>query len=165
MIELFRDAQEFGHFTMRRAITFAAALFINQGHYDKALDLLNNCYQQNYVTIRNLKVIALSKTQRLSDAFTILRICVDYDTPEARKRSVYKEVVRLLNSITIRNRLCLHMQIAQLVFFMSKLLKLIYSCLVLCKLIQFKEAHLSEFERSSHFIPSNAFFLLGGGSA
>jgi len=96
MIELFRDAQEFGHFPMRRAITFAAALFINQGHYDKALDLLNNCYQQNYVTIRNLKVIALSKTQRLSDAFTILRICVDYDTPEARKRSVYKEVVEVV---------------------------------------------------------------------
>lgn len=56
MTTLWGDLQEAGHEPMRRAITFAAALAINQNAPDIALELLFNVPKQNYVTIRNLKV-------------------------------------------------------------------------------------------------------------
>jgi hypothetical protein len=54
--DLWAELQEAGHLPMRRAVTFAAALAINQGSPHIALELLSDLPRQNYVTVRNLKV-------------------------------------------------------------------------------------------------------------
>lgn len=54
--KLYQELKECGHFLMRRAVTFAAALAINQGHPGDALEVVSGVKNQNYVTIRNLKV-------------------------------------------------------------------------------------------------------------
>ena len=80
---------------MRRSITYAAALALNNNDPQLCIDLISNTKQQNYVTIRNLKVLALAKLGRLEDALAILRASLEYDVPaEGRKRSFSKTTVR-----------------------------------------------------------------------
>ena len=55
-IKLFQAAREAGSTIMRKGIAFAAALAIKQGQPQVALEMLTNTIQQNYVTVRNLKV-------------------------------------------------------------------------------------------------------------
>lgn len=45
-----------GHNPMRRATTFCAGLALNQGETGIALEILTYCRNQNYTTVRNLKV-------------------------------------------------------------------------------------------------------------
>lgn len=54
--KIYQELQENGHNLMRRAITFCAALALNQGHPSDALETLVGLKNQNYVTVRNLKV-------------------------------------------------------------------------------------------------------------
>jgi hypothetical protein len=41
---------------MRRATTFAAALAVNQGAPHVALEIIGTTRNQNYITVRNIKV-------------------------------------------------------------------------------------------------------------
>lgn len=56
MKSLWAKLQEAGHEPMRKAVTFAAALAINQQASHIALEILADVTRQNYVSIRNLKV-------------------------------------------------------------------------------------------------------------
>lgn len=47
---------EIGHVPMRRASTFCAALALNHGKPDAALEILTAVKNVNYTTTRNLKV-------------------------------------------------------------------------------------------------------------
>ena len=95
MKTLMKEANEIGHIPMRRSITYAAALALNNNDPQLCIDLISNTKQQNYVTIRNLKVLALAKLGRLDDALAILRASLEYDVPaEGRKRSFSKTTVR-----------------------------------------------------------------------
>lgn len=96
MKTLMKDANDVAHIPMRRTITYAAALALNNNDYQLCLDLLSNTKQQNYVTIRNLKALAFAKLGRFDDALAILRASLEYDVPAegGRKRSFSKNTVR-----------------------------------------------------------------------
>jgi len=53
---VWKDLKEVNHIPMRKATTFAAALALNQGNPHIALEILSNEKNQNYITVRNLKV-------------------------------------------------------------------------------------------------------------
>ena len=53
---MWKELKEVGHIPMRRAVTFAAGLALNQNAPHVAFEMISGVQQQNYVTVRNLKV-------------------------------------------------------------------------------------------------------------
>uniref|UniRef100_A0A1B6DXB7 Pentacotripeptide-repeat region of PRORP domain-containing protein n=1 Tax=Clastoptera arizonana TaxID=38151 RepID=A0A1B6DXB7_9HEMI len=93
MSKFWKDLIDAGHLPMRRAITFAAGLAINQGSPHIALELLTETARQNYVTIRSLKVSALTDLNRLDDVLPILRSVLGFDTNSNLKQTFNKDVI------------------------------------------------------------------------
>lgn len=60
-MDLWKQLKEAGHDPRMRATCFAAALAINQNAPHIALEILSVIQQQNYVSVRNLKVICPNK--------------------------------------------------------------------------------------------------------
>lgn len=58
-----------GHMPARRAVTFFARLLLNNDKPELALEVLGVVQNQNYTTIRNLKVKCLFKPLHLCIAF------------------------------------------------------------------------------------------------
>lgn len=79
---------------MRKATTFAAGLAIAQNAPHIALEILSTSKQQNYLTIRNLKVLALADVGRPEDAVPIFRSVIEsIDTTQQKKHTFVREVV------------------------------------------------------------------------
>lgn len=55
-LKLWQELKDVGHFPMRRATTFCAGLALNQGEPGIAIEILTSARNQNYTTVRNLKV-------------------------------------------------------------------------------------------------------------
>ncbi|KAG8228418.1 hypothetical protein J437_LFUL003891 [Ladona fulva] len=91
-----KKLQELGHNPVRRAVTFAAALAINQNSPHIALEILSCTQQLNYITVRNLKVAALADLRRPEDALPILRNVLEQDNPEQKKQTFTKDVMQKL---------------------------------------------------------------------
>lgn len=72
-LNIWNKSKEHGYFPTRRAVTFCAALALNQGKPEVALELVSSCKNQNYTTVRNLKVLALVQMGRLEDALVVLK--------------------------------------------------------------------------------------------
>lgn len=70
---LWSELSAAGHIPMRKAATFAAGLALKQNAPHIALEIIGNIPQQNYVTIRNIKIQALVDMNRLEDAIPLLR--------------------------------------------------------------------------------------------
>lgn len=64
---------------MRRAATFCAGLALNQGKPEIALEILTTARNQNYTTIRNLRVAALAEIGRIEDIIPILKLVLNED--------------------------------------------------------------------------------------
>lgn len=106
-LKLHRELKEHGHNLMRRAVTFCAALAINQGDPANALEVLALLQNPNYVTVRNLKVSAVhvahsSKTNRFSrqalafcdvgrldDTVPILKSIITHDVPQRGNKQTF----------------------------------------------------------------------------
>lgn len=71
--QLWTELSEAGHLPMRKAATFAAGLALKQSAPHIALEIISSVPQQNYVTIRNIKIQALVDLGRLEDALPLLR--------------------------------------------------------------------------------------------
>ncbi|KAL1129869.1 hypothetical protein AAG570_012813 [Ranatra chinensis] len=96
---LWSELNEVGHYPMRRAATFAAALALKQNSPHIALEILTSMRQQTYVTIRNLKVAALADLGRPDDALPILRSVLETDESSPEKRSTFSaEIVSPISS-------------------------------------------------------------------
>lgn len=95
MKTIMNAANNAGHIPMRRSITYAAALALNQSDPQLAIDLLSSSKQQNYVTVRNLKALAFAHLGRFDDVLSILRASLQYDVPleGGRKRSFSRNTV------------------------------------------------------------------------
>jgi len=93
MKKLWREVKDAGHEPMRRAITFAAALAINQKSPHVAVELLSEVPRQNYVTVRNLKAAALADLDRADDALPVLRSVIEVDTPGEVKNTFCADVI------------------------------------------------------------------------
>nr|CAD7576218.1 unnamed protein product [Timema californicum] len=92
-MDIWRDLQTVGHIPLRRSATFAAALALNQNSPQYALEIISTVRQQNYITVRNIKMAALADLGRVDDALPILRSILLVDDPEQRKQSVTEDVV------------------------------------------------------------------------
>ncbi|XP_046403945.1 pentatricopeptide repeat-containing protein 2, mitochondrial-like [Ischnura elegans] len=93
VMNVWKKMLELGHTPVRRAITFAAALAVNQNSPHVAIEILSCTQQPNYVTVRNLKIAALADLGRVEDAFPILRNVIETDVPDQKKQTFSKDVL------------------------------------------------------------------------
>ena len=86
--KIYQTASEAGqNLVMRKGTTFFAALAINQDQPQIALEVLSNVKQQNYLTVRTLKALALAKMKRFDDVLVILRAVLEVDNPTMKKQT------------------------------------------------------------------------------
>lgn len=71
--KLWSELSAAGHVPMRKAATFAAGLALKQNAPHVALEIMGNIPQQNYVTVRNIKIQALIDMNRLEDVIPLFR--------------------------------------------------------------------------------------------
>lgn len=91
--KLWKELNEVGHIPMRKTTTFAAALALAQNAPHIALEIVGTVRQQNYVTVRNIKVAALAQLGRADDALPVLRSVLEVHDPSQNKHTFTKDVV------------------------------------------------------------------------
>lgn len=94
---LWKDLNNVGHIPMRKTTTFAAALALAQNAPHVALEIVSTVKQQNYMTVRNLKVIALALMGRGDDVLPILRSVLETTDPSMPKHTFSKDVIELVS--------------------------------------------------------------------
>ncbi|XP_063238765.1 pentatricopeptide repeat-containing protein 2, mitochondrial-like isoform X3 [Bacillus rossius redtenbacheri] len=92
-MSLWNNLQKVGHQPLRRTCTFAAALALRQNAPQYTLEIVSSVRQQNYVTVRNLKMAALADLGRPDDVMPLLRSILVVDDPDARKQSVMQDAL------------------------------------------------------------------------
>lgn len=100
--KLWTDQQEAGHQPIRKTITFFAAHAINQNSPHIALEVITSVRNQSYVTLRNIKVVALCDLGRINDALPLLRSVLSVDRPMSNngpltKQTYCRDVVSICN--------------------------------------------------------------------
>lgn len=78
---MWNEQREAGHSPIRKTITFFAGNAINQSSPHIALEVITTVRNQQYVTLRNLKVVALCDLGRIVDALPLLRSVLSLDKP------------------------------------------------------------------------------------
>jgi len=101
---LWSEQQEAGHSPIRKTITFFAANAINQNSPHIALEVIMSVRNQSYVTLRNIKVLALCDLGRIIDALPILRSVLSLDQPLSSTPVVKQTFCKDVVSICILNR-------------------------------------------------------------
>lgn len=100
--KLWSDQQEAGHSPIRKTITFFAANAINQNSPHIALEVITSVRNQSYVTLRNIKVVALCDLGRIFDALPLLRSVLSVDQPMSGgpvvKQTYCRDVINLVKS-------------------------------------------------------------------
>ncbi|XP_001946785.1 pentatricopeptide repeat-containing protein 2, mitochondrial [Acyrthosiphon pisum] len=100
--KLWNDQREAGHSPIRKTITFFAANAINQNSPHIALEVITSVRNQSYVTLRNIKVVALCDLGRIIDALPLLRSVLSLDQPmsgaPAVKQTYCRDVINLVKS-------------------------------------------------------------------
>lgn len=98
-------------------------LALKQNQPEAALVMLSRSNQPNYITVRNLKILALTRLGNFSDAIAILRTDIYANEHMTRQRTILKDVVSFtcfLNSFVqlfisrmLRNLLILSTQMSE----------------------------------------------------
>ncbi|KAL5240115.1 hypothetical protein ACI65C_007525 [Semiaphis heraclei] len=100
--KLWSEQQEAGHNPIRKTITFFAANSINQNSPHIALEVITSVRNQSYVTLRNIKVVALCDLGRIVDALPLLRSVLSLDQPMSGgpliKQTYCRDVINLVKS-------------------------------------------------------------------
>lgn len=94
--KLFREANDAGHIPMRRGVTFLATLALQQSSPHVALEVVSNVRQQNYLTIRTIKALALADLKRFDDVVPILRSVLEIDNPLITKQTFPSDSIEKL---------------------------------------------------------------------
>ncbi|XP_023937047.1 pentatricopeptide repeat-containing protein 2, mitochondrial [Bicyclus anynana] len=82
-----------GTVPLRRAATLMAALALKQGKPHIALESVS-LQKPHYVTIRNIKAMALSQMERVDDAITVLKGVLEIDRPDQKdKHTFFQETI------------------------------------------------------------------------
>ena len=84
---------------MRKTTTFAAALALAQNAPHIALEILGTVKQQNYMTVRNLKVVALAQLGRCDDVLPVLRSVIEVHDLAQNKHTFCKDVLVVVKNI------------------------------------------------------------------
>ncbi|XP_045502072.1 pentatricopeptide repeat-containing protein 2, mitochondrial-like [Colias croceus] len=90
--KLWNEMMQVGSVPLRRACTLMAALALKNNEPHVALECVA-LQTPHYVTIRNIKVMALSKIERIDDALPILRGVLDVDSPRMEKHTFFEETI------------------------------------------------------------------------
>lgn len=98
---MWSEQQEAGHNPIRKTITFFAANAINQNSPHIALEVITSVRNQAYVTLRNIKVVALCDLGRIIDALPILRSVLSLDQPLSSGSPVKQTYCRDVVSVYI----------------------------------------------------------------
>lgn len=93
VMSLWKEMVDAGHSPMRRTATFAAALALSQNAPHAALEILYASYQQNYITVRNMKILAMLELERTEDVIPILRSALEAQSPNLSKQTFCREVI------------------------------------------------------------------------
>ncbi|KAI5709651.1 hypothetical protein M8J76_014154 [Diaphorina citri] len=94
VVTLYRKLTAVGHTHVRRAVCFAAAIAVNQGQYNQAIELLALIPGAGtYVTVKCIKLLAMSKIGRYEDVLNLLYGVLNVDVPEARLRNVKQTIL------------------------------------------------------------------------
>ncbi|XP_017776862.1 PREDICTED: pentatricopeptide repeat-containing protein 2, mitochondrial-like [Nicrophorus vespilloides] len=107
-LNLWNKLMEAGHMPMRRAVTFCAALALKQNNPSACLEMISSAKNQNYTTVRNLKVLALTQVGRIEDVLPILKSV--YNQDDSMKNQTFnvdvieliKEQVEKLDSVEVK---------------------------------------------------------------
>lgn len=86
--KLWSDMASAGSVPVRRACTFFAALALKQGAPHIAMESISS-QKQHYVTIRNIKAIALADMGRVEDTLPVLRNVLDIDSPAQKDKHTF----------------------------------------------------------------------------
>lgn len=92
--DLWKELNTVGHFPMRKGTAFAAALALAQNSPSTALEITSTVKQQNYITIRNIKTVALAEIGRADDSIPLLKSVLEVDDPHQNKHTFFQEIVR-----------------------------------------------------------------------
>jgi len=92
-LSLLTEAEKLSVLPLRRVLTYCAMLAIRQNQPKNALAMLSRSNQQNYITVRNLKVLALAKMGNFTDAIAILRSGIYSHDQLTRQRTILKDVL------------------------------------------------------------------------
>ncbi|KAL0820494.1 hypothetical protein ABMA28_006357 [Loxostege sticticalis] len=87
---LWTEMNDVGASPVRRACIFFAALALKQGAPHIALETIST-QKQHYVTVRNIKAMALADVGRVDDALPVLRSVLDIDIPEEKDKHTFFE--------------------------------------------------------------------------
>ncbi|XP_026763090.2 pentatricopeptide repeat-containing protein 2, mitochondrial-like [Galleria mellonella] len=98
--KLWSEMTKMGTAPLRRACTFFAGLALKQGAPHIALESIST-QKQHYVTIRNIKAMALADMGRLEDALPVLRTVLDIDIPEEKDKHTFFEetITKVRNAV------------------------------------------------------------------
>ncbi|XP_037562680.1 pentatricopeptide repeat-containing protein 2, mitochondrial [Dermacentor silvarum] len=80
-LKLIQDARSVGALVLRKALSFAAMLAVNHNEPKVAMELLALTAQLSYITVRNIRMMALADLDRVDDVFLTLRSIIHQDVP------------------------------------------------------------------------------------
>uniref|UniRef100_A0A182Q427 Pentacotripeptide-repeat region of PRORP domain-containing protein n=1 Tax=Anopheles farauti TaxID=69004 RepID=A0A182Q427_9DIPT len=93
-MDLWKELNAVGHIPMRKATAFAAALALNHGKPEIAVEILGTVLKGNYVTVRQLKTLALCALNRLEDVVPIFRSVLEVKGPFEKQQTFCREVIQ-----------------------------------------------------------------------
>ncbi|XP_072942350.1 pentatricopeptide repeat-containing protein 2, mitochondrial-like [Epargyreus clarus] len=98
--KLWTDMTNTGTIPLRRACTYFAGLALKQGAPEIALESIS-LQKQHYVTIRNIKAVALAEMGRVEDALPVLRGVLEIDAPEQKDKHTFfaESVVKIRQAV------------------------------------------------------------------
>ncbi|XP_053674304.1 pentatricopeptide repeat-containing protein 2, mitochondrial-like [Anopheles nili] len=93
-MDLWKELNSVGHIPMRKATAFAAALALNKSKPEIAIEIIGTVTKGNYVTIRQLKALALCTLNRLDDVVPIFRAVLEVRGPFEKQQTFCREVIQ-----------------------------------------------------------------------
>ncbi|XP_062553584.1 pentatricopeptide repeat-containing protein 2, mitochondrial-like [Armigeres subalbatus] len=91
-MDLWKELNAVGHIPMRKATALAAGLALKQNQADIALEIVGS--KGNYVTIRQLKILALTSLERLDDLIPVFRSVLEVGGPLEKRQTFCREVIQ-----------------------------------------------------------------------
>ncbi|XP_055606370.1 pentatricopeptide repeat-containing protein 2, mitochondrial-like [Uranotaenia lowii] len=92
-MDLWKELNAVGHIPMRKATAFAAALALKNNQPGYALEIAGTVTKGNYVTIRQIRILALIAMERLEDLIPVFRSVLEIGGPLERKQTFCREVI------------------------------------------------------------------------
>lgn len=100
-LELFKELQARGFEFPRRAITFLAALALNQNKPDIALEIASSSKNVRYIDVRCIKLEAFARLKRFDEMLVFFRASIFSDNPTRRKEAYFSDTVIIIINILL----------------------------------------------------------------